>query len=212
MPPGVRGRNYLIAVGNDGFESLTRVSLYFDAEWRERILATRGNGELTPDQMRLRLTAGAHSPLQAMQRIDFRSYMADDILVKVDRASMLASLETRAPFLDPSVIEFAFGKVPDHLKVTLKERKVLLRRLAERLLPPQLDLRRKQGFSIPLDTWFEGEWGTFMRDVLSQADPSIFVPAGLDDLLQRQERFRNQIHRIYAVVMFELWRREYRIS
>jgi asparagine synthase (glutamine-hydrolysing) len=212
LPPGVRGRNYLIAVGKNGFDSLTRVSLYFDSEWRDRILAARGNGEPTPDEMRLRLAAGAHSALQAMQRIDFRSYMVDDILVKVDRASMLASLETRAPFLDPSVIEFAFGKVPDRLKVTMNERKVLLRRLAERLLPPQLDLRRKQGFSIPLDTWFQGEWGAFMREVLSQADPAIFDRAGIADLLQRQERFRNQTHRIFALTMFELWRREYRVG
>ena len=212
LPAGVRGRNYLIAVGEDGFRSLTRVSLYFDQEWRSKLLAGRVKSTPTPDEIRLRLTAGAHTPLQAMQRLDFRSYMVDDILVKVDRASMLASLETRAPFLDPAVIEFAFGKVPDRWKVTLRQRKVLLRRLALRLLPPQLDLTRKQGFSIPLDRWFDGQWGEFMREVLASADANIFNRAAIADLLQRQERLRNQTHRIFALMMFELWRREYRIG
>jgi asparagine synthase (glutamine-hydrolysing) len=150
--------------------------------------------------------------LQSAQRIDFRSYMVDDILVKVDRASMLASLETRAPFLDAPVIEFVFGKVPDHLKVTLRERKVLLRRLAHRLLPGGLDLRRKQGFSIPLRDWLAGEWGTFMREVLTQADPALFDRAEIAALLAADARHVNNAHRIFALTIFELWRREYGIT
>jgi asparagine synthase (glutamine-hydrolysing) len=89
---------------------------------------------------------------------DFHSYLPDDILVKVDRASMLASLEVRAPFLDNRVIEFAYGRVPDKYRATLTQRKVLLRHLGRRLLPPELDLKRKMGFQIPLKAWFKGAW------------------------------------------------------
>ena len=114
----------------------------------------------------------------------------DDILVKVDRASMLTSLEIRAPWLDHRLIEFAFRSVPDRLRATPDERKVLPRRLALRLLPPQLDLARKQGFSIPLATWFKGSWGDFMTEVLTQADPDIFDPAAVRRLIASQRRIQ----------------------
>ena len=94
--------------------------------------------------------------MQRAMAMDFRSYLVDDILVKVDRASMLTSLEVRAPFLDSRIIEFAFGNVPDHLRAWKGQRKVILRKLARRLLPPTLDITRKRGFSIPLHTWFGG--------------------------------------------------------
>src|SRR5678816_1589964 len=87
--------------------------------------------------------------------MDFENYMAEDILVKIDRASMLNSVELRSPLLDYRLVEFAFGKVPSYLKATVKGRKVLLKRLADRLLPPQFDQERKQGFSIPLASWLQ---------------------------------------------------------
>jgi asparagine synthase (glutamine-hydrolysing) len=212
LPVGTRGRNYVVAAGQDGFDALQRTSITFDAQWRREMLVA-GNGlARTPEQLRMELTSGARSLLQGMQRIDFRSYMVDDILVKVDRASMLASLETRAPFLDPSVIEFAFGKVPDRLKVHGRDRKILLRTLAARLLPSDLDLRRKQGFAVPLSVWFAGEWGKMMRDVLGSADRAIFKPEAIADLFAKQERHGNQLHRLFALTVFELWRREYRVE
>ena len=212
LPTGTRGRNYLIAAGEKGFESLARVGLYFDSEWRAKLLTVHPSAHPTPDELRFSMSEGAVTMLQAAQRIDFRTYMVDDILVKVDRASMLASLETRAPFLDPAVIEFAFRTVPDRLKVHGTDRKILLRRLAGRLLPPQLDLKRKQGFALPLGEWFAGDWGTFIREVLSGAPETIFRRQAIDDLLRGQERSGNQIHRLFALTMFELWRREYRVS
>lgn len=212
IPVGTRGRNYAIAVGRDGYATLQRTSLVFDREWRRELLVAHDGGHPTPDELRFELTAGAHSLLQGMQRIDFRSYMVDDILVKVDRASMLASLETRAPFLDPSVIEFAFGRVPDRLKADLREQKILLRRLAARLLPADLHSRPKQGFLVPLNAWFRGGLGSTMREVLGDAHPKLFHAAGITKLFDIQARHGNQLNRLYALTFFELWRREYRID
>ena len=211
LPSGTRGRNYLIATGEKGFEPLARLGLYFDSEWRAKLLTVNPSAHPTPDELRFSMSEGAVTMLQAAQRIDFRTYMVDDILVKVDRASMLASLETRAPFLDPAVIEFAFRTVPDRLKVRGTDRKILLRRLARRLLPPQLDLKRKQGFAPPLGEWFTRDWGTFIREVLRDAPESIFRRQAINDLWRAQERTGNQIHRLFALAMFELWRREYRV-
>jgi len=90
--------------------------------------------------------------LQRVTRMDFENYLPEDILVKVDRASMLASLEMRAPLLDYRIAEFAFGKVPTRLKASFSERKVLLKRLSKRVLPPQSMWIASRGFSIPLPT------------------------------------------------------------
>jgi len=138
--------------------------------------------------------------------------MVDDILVKVDRASMLTSLEVRAPFLDPRIIEFAFGRVPDSLRAANGEKKILPRRLAARLLPRQLDLSRKQGFGVPLAAWLKGGFGTFVEDVLGQADASVFDREGLRRLIRSQRRGLVNSHRLFALTMFELWRREYRVT
>ena len=146
--------------------------------------------------------------LQAAQRVDFRSYMVDDILVKVDRASMLNSLEIRAPFLDPAVMEFAFGKVPDELKTNMKERKILLRRLATRLLPPELDLSRKQGFSIPIRQWLQEQWRDLVHDVLLGSD--IFSRKAIGQLLKAEEAGGAHSPRVFALTAFELWRKAYR--
>jgi asparagine synthase (glutamine-hydrolysing) len=211
LPSGTRGRNYAIALGSRAFESLEHSNLLFDADWR-RLLLAGGEARRTPASVRTELTNGAHSIVQAMLRVDFRSYMPDDVLVKVDRAAMLASLETRSPFLDASVIEFAFGRVPDALKVGPRnDRKVLPRMLAARLLPRELNLRRKQGFQIPLQSWFRGQLGTLIREVLRDADVSVLRQKAIADLFARQERSGNQLHRLYALTVFELWRRAWDI-
>jgi len=212
LPLGVRGRGYLIGSARDMDWSIAHANLYFDAGSRRRLLAP--SGILTDDgaeESKTGLSIGK-SAMQRAMAMDFRSYMVDDILVKVDRASMLTSLEVRAPLLDPRIIEFAFGRVPDRLRAWKGQRKVLLRKLAKRVLPPQLDITRKQGFSIPLATWFRGDWGRYMREVLAEADPALFDRDTIQGLIAGQEMGLVNSHRIFALVIFELWRREYRPS
>jgi asparagine synthase (glutamine-hydrolysing) len=145
--------------------------------------------------------------------MDFANYLAEDILVKVDRASMLNSLEMRAPLLDHRLIEFAFGKVPSHLKATVHGRKLLLKKLAARVLPPRFDRDRKQGFSLPLSSWLQGgPWQRFFRDVLLGSDNPLFSRKIVSKLLDGQMKGRGNSERLFALVMFELWRREYRVS
>ena len=109
--------------------------------------------------------------LQRATRMDFTNYLVEDILVKVDRASMLNSLEVRAPLLDYRLIEFAFGKVPSHLKATANDKKILLKKLTARVLPLNFDRQRKQGFSIPLADWLKaGEFRDLFRSVLLDSE------------------------------------------
>jgi asparagine synthase (glutamine-hydrolysing) len=212
IPVGVRGRNYLVGVSGDVDWSMTAANQYFDVKWRRRLLAPSG---LCPDQspetLKSRLALGSGAARRSMA-MDFRSYLADDILVKVDRASMLASLEVRAPLLDPSIIDFAYGRVPDALRSWNGERKVILRKLARRILPKSLDVTRKQGFALPLDAWFRGTWGSYMCDVLNQTDPSLFDHQTIRTMIAGQRKGRSNAQRLFALTMFELWRREYKAS
>jgi asparagine synthase (glutamine-hydrolysing) len=145
--------------------------------------------------------------------MDFGNYLAEDILVKVDRASMLNSLEVRTPMLDYRLIEFAFGKVPSYLKATAVCRKVLLKKLAARVLPKDFDQHRKQGFSIPLGSWLQsGPWERFFREVLLGSGNTFFNRKVVGKLLDGQtRRFMNSEH-LFALVLFELWRREYGVT
>jgi asparagine synthase (glutamine-hydrolysing) len=213
VPTGVKGRNYALGYASDLGESIARYGLFFDLRGRRRIVAASYSGAVNDTPETAKGSAFAEwSPLQRATAVDFSSYLPDDILVKVDRASMLTSLEVRAPFLDHRIIEFAFGRVPDHLKATITERKILPRRLAKRLLPPALDLRRKQGFSIPLQKWFKGEWGRMFESVLSDADPTIFDRRAVEQLLDAQRRGLANTNRLFALTLFELWRREYGVT
>jgi asparagine synthase (glutamine-hydrolysing) len=209
LPVGVRGRNYLVGSGRDIDWSIAHANVYFDVQTRQRLLAPSGIViDESPERVKAGLAVG-NSAVQRSMAMDFRSYLVDDILVKVDRASMLTSLEVRAPLLDHRIIEFAYGRVPDHLRAWKGQRKVLLRKLARRVLPPELDVTRKQGFSIPLHTWFRGDWGRYMREILAGSDPAMFDRATIDSLIKGQERGLVNTHRIFALTMLELWRREY---
>jgi asparagine synthase (glutamine-hydrolysing) len=144
--------------------------------------------------------------------MDFANYLADDILVKVDRASMLNSLEVRAPLLDLRVIEFAFGKVPAHLKATERGKKILLKRLAGRVLPPDFNRQRKQGFSIPLADWLKvGPFRDLFWDTLN-SDNTVFDASTVRSLLKGQDRGFSNGERLFALVQFELWRKYYGVN
>jgi asparagine synthase (glutamine-hydrolysing) len=234
LPAGIRGRNYLIGAAFSGPAQVAQANIYFDAALRRRLTTpaaalaahaanvshpddlhgTAGASCATPERWKAALAAGnassTVSTLQQSTRADFLSYLPEDILVKVDRASMLASLEVRAPFLDHRLVEFAFRELPDSLRATPSQRKILLRRLAERLLPPGFNARRKQGFTLPLAGWFGGEWGAFTRDVLAHAP--LYDGASVQALLDRQVAGGANEHRLFSLTMLELWRREYRIE
>jgi asparagine synthase (glutamine-hydrolysing) len=209
LPVGFKGRNYLLGLDVDFASGLPLVASLFDDQARAGLL---GGGPTPASRaMRDRVPREA-SLLQRATRMDFLHYLAEDILVKVDRASMLASLEMRAPFLDHRLIEFAFAKVPDRLKASPAERKILLKRLCARILPPEFDRQRKQGFSIPLAQWLRQ--GPF-RDLFHQVllDPGCpFDRRAVAGLLDGQDRGRNNSERLFGLVIFELWRREYGVA
>src|SRR5882724_6073716 len=110
-------------------------------------------------------TANGSGVLDATLLTDQMTYLPNDLLVKVDIASMANSLEARSPFLDHKVIEFA-ASLPESLKMRRFETKSLLKKVAARLVPKEVVYRRKMGFGVPVGNWFRGEMKDFVRGVL----------------------------------------------
>jgi len=212
LPLGVKGRNWLLGLGADLEHGLPLIGGVFTPSSRKRLMSRYGRWPVVAESILEQQVPNQADLLQRATRMDFADYLAEDILVKVDRASMLNSLEVRAPFLDYRLVEFAFGKVPSNLKATVHDKKILLKRLAARVLPAEFDRQRKQGFSIPLPTWLKGgPFRELFQDVLSGPDV-IFDRRTVSDLWRGQDRGRSNSERLFALVLFELWRREYRVS
>jgi asparagine synthase (glutamine-hydrolysing) len=215
LPVGFAGgniRTWLMAMGSDFQLGLPLIATCFDSIMRQRLMACRPGYGFTAEAIYLNNVPVQPDLLQRSTRMDFANYLPEDILVKVDRASMLNSLEVRAPLLDYRLIEFALGKVPSHLKATEHNKKILLKRLAARVLPPGFDQQRKQGFSIPLGKWLKtGAFRDLFHDVLR--DPECcFDAQTVGNLLRGQDGGRSNGERLFALVLFELWRRKYGIT
>lgn len=212
LPVGIKGRNWLQGLGVDLRHGLPFIASHFDATTRRRLLGRSSGWHAMAESVVTKRVPQHSDLLQRATRMDFSNYLPEDILVKVDRASMLSSLEVRAPLLDFRLIEFAFGKVPTHLKTTPQAKKILLKRLTTRVLPPEFDQQRKQGFSVPLSDWLKG--GTFrelFHNVLTDSR-SIFDRSAVRSLLQGQDHGRSNSERLFALVLFDLWRREYAVT
>jgi asparagine synthase (glutamine-hydrolysing) len=146
--------------------------------------------------------------LARLQDVDLGVLMVADQLTKTDRASMSHSLEARVPFCDPVVAELALA-LPRRLRVRGLAKKVLLRRAAEPLLPPQVVRGRKRGFSIPAAAWLRGELEPFARDVLAPSTlrrQGYFEPAAVGRVLERHLAGREDLSRqLWGLLAFTLW-------
>lgn len=212
LPTGFKGRHTLQSLGSDLSHDLPSVATYFDPLTRQQLLGSIDSCYPIAEKIRSERIPQTPDLLQRVTRMDFNNYLSEDILVKVDRASMLASLEIRAPLLDYRIIEFAFGQVPSSLKTTVNQRKILLKRLAARVLPPEFDLQRKHGFSIPLPNWLKaGLWREMFYEVLLDKQ-CLFDRNAVNLLLQGQDSGKHNSERLFSLVLFELWRHEYQIS
>ncbi|MCG3155179.1 MAG: Asparagine synthetase [glutamine-hydrolyzing] 1 [bacterium] len=144
--------------------------------------------------------------------VDIKTYLCDDIMVKVDRMSMAASLEARAPFLDYRVVEYA-ATIPSALKLRGKQTKWILKQAMAELLPPQIIKRGKEGFSIPIKNWLKQELRPLMLDVLSPARlkrDGFFDAAYVQRLVDEHLRgVENHSHRLWALTVFGIWHDHY---
>jgi asparagine synthase (glutamine-hydrolysing) len=158
------------------------------------------------------LSDNANDKLSKEQYVDLKMYLPDDILVKVDRMSMANSLEARVPFLDHEFVEFSATISPD-LKLRGLITKYILKRALSQLLPKEIIHRKKQGFSIPMKNWLRDELRNMMLGVLSREriiEKGYFNYEQVNKLIQQHlEGKRNNAHKIWAIMTFELWHELY---
>ena len=196
---------------------LTNMSLFHPAEL-DRILAPGFAPPLGPTETRSPLQGSPsigtrdQASFAALLDYDARTYLADDVLAKVDRMSMLNSLEVRAPFLDRRVVEFA-GRLPFSLKVRRGVTKWVLRESARPLLPEAVLSRRKRGFGLPLQRWLDRGLRTLARETLLDGPATRrgwLSPKGVADLLHPDHpRPGRSAHQLFAVLCLELWARTF---
>lgn len=161
-----------------------------------------------------RYISGSHGTdmLDRLLETDVNMYLPDDLLVKVDIASMANSLEARSPFLDHKLMEFA-AALPTHYKMKHLVKKYLLKKAIKDIVPAENIHRRKMGFGVPIGNWFRGELKSFMEDTLLSSDSlnrGYFRP----DLVKRMvkehtDKRCDHAYKLWALLMLELWHKRF---
>jgi asparagine synthase (glutamine-hydrolysing) len=186
---------------------LRRDELYTDS-FQESVSLTRAQ-ELITDAWR---GASATNVLDKMLDTDVRTYLPDDLLTKVDIASMSYSLEARSPLLDHELVEFA-ASLPTSEKIRGKEKKVIFRNALRGWLPDEILDAPKRGFHPPLADWLRGELGGFAREVLldpATRDRGYFRSDRVAALIdQHAKGVEDHSQGIWRLMIYELWHREF---
>lgn len=204
LPVGMQGQRTLRLLGAPLGERYQRMVAIFEAHEINSLLNIDGAiRPLISQQMCEELPL-----LSQLQLADFEVYLPSTVLTKVDRASMLTSLEVRAPFLDHPLLDF-IGTLPADWMLG----KRVLKDAVRGLVPDVVLTRPKAGFAVPLEYWFKGSFGGFLRQVL--LDPQTQQRGYLnlkkvEQLIQREESKRSNLTmHLWSILMFELWCREY---
>jgi asparagine synthase (glutamine-hydrolysing) len=218
LPHGVTGKNFLRRVSRDpegryldeiGYFQPDEKQALLTGEARRQIGGADAGSSLGRHFARLRAL-----PWQGqMMHFDFETYLPEDILTKVDRMSMAHSIESRVPLLDNEVVDFA-ARLPADLKIRDGRRKHIHKEAAASLLPAEILQRQKQGFAVPVSGWFRGSGlRELFADVLlsPKAQQRGYFESPFIDRLVREHIANRRDHsaRLWALVVFELWHRQY---
>jgi len=215
IPEKIKSRRHLLRLPYSPYDAfIDRCShMYFNERDRRSLLngdviASLDTSFREPEISRHeRLMQAPYDFINRLTYADFKTYLPDDILVKVDRASMLVSLEVRAPFLDYRIANFSFQNIPGHLKVKGITLKYLLKKLARKVLPREIDMRRKRGFSIPISEWFRGPQYLELKGTLLEDRNRLFKKEYIERLLSEHRSGIEHGHRLFALLIFSLWER-----
>jgi asparagine synthase (glutamine-hydrolysing) len=214
QPAERRYLQYLAVFDDPTIEDLTGEPLYGDAEVRAVMQkaglsppSVDGRNVLPPEAVYFLTFQMRRGPVEAALALDRVGYLPDDLLTKVDRASMLHALEVRSPFMDHELVQFAAGLTTDQLLKGGPKR--MLREAFAQDLPAWVFKRKKMGFAVPIGEWFRAELRPMLRDHLFAADSFArghFQMKTVERLVDEHETQRvDHSQRLYALLMLELW-------
>ncbi|HKE59599.1 MAG TPA: asparagine synthase (glutamine-hydrolyzing) [Pyrinomonadaceae bacterium] len=197
------------------FDEVTRHHVWFGSftpDEQEQLLTgaalSETDGDIYREARRMAAECDSADIIARMQSLDTRLYLAEDILTKVDRASMAVSLEVRAPFLDPRVAEFA-ASLPSNYKLRGHKSKYILKKAVAGMLPGFVTRRGKKGFGVPVAEWLKFKLKPLARDLLSPERvrrAGVFNPEYVSRLQDEHERgIANHRKLLWTLLMFELW-------
>jgi asparagine synthase (glutamine-hydrolysing) len=210
--PGARGREFLRSLGMSSMERYQQMITYQSAESLDALLTRQSWAELRRrpgvEPTGETGSAGPVDYVSALQYRDVHGYLPGDILTKVDRTSMLTSLETRVPLLDHVVMELA-GRIPSTLKLRNGTGKHIFKEAMRRHLPDDVRLRRKMGFGVPLGSWLRTSLRDFACDILSESvvrQRGVLQPAAVTKLLEQHlSGRRDNSSQLWSFMCLELW-------
>jgi asparagine synthase (glutamine-hydrolysing) len=218
LPHGARGRNYLHNAALDSIEkyidsvshfgALNRKQLY-SADFRQKLNGAFGAGEAVFQKIAGEFPADS---LEQLLYLDSKTYLPADILTKVDRMTMAASLEARSPLLDHKLIEFV-ARIPADLKMRGGETKYIFKQALRGIVPDEILYREKQGFGVPVDVWINEKLRPRIRETLLEgrtAERGFFDLKYVELLLKEHAAGRrDHAWRLWQLFVFELWQRRF---
>ena len=152
--------------------------------------------------------AGVSNPIQGMMHLDFATFLTDDILVKVDRASMAVSLEVRCPLLDTRLVEFAWS-LPLAMRLKNQTGKIVLRKVLERFVPRELTERPKMGFAVPVSDWMKGPLRGWAEELLHEKkirEQGLLAPKAVHRIWQQHlTGWQDHDTLLWSLLMFQAW-------
>jgi asparagine synthase (glutamine-hydrolysing) len=219
LPHNAPGKNYLYNVSLDAVDRYIDNISHFSARHKQALYSAglkrsmngaTGGGEKLFSDFAASVETG--NPTDKLLYLDSKTYLPGDILTKVDRMSMAASLEARVPLLDHKLIEFV-TKIPAELKLKGLETKYIFKRAMQGLVPDSILNRPKQGFGVPIEEWINTQLRSRIREDLLEKrtlERGYFEPGYIKLLLDEHERGRrDHSHSLWILWMLELWHRRY---
>jgi len=195
-----------------------RYTSWFDADQRRALYtpefaaAMIGDAGAEAEIAQRWVAASGTSVVDRMLELDVSTFLVDDLIAKIDIATMAHALEARSPFLDHQLMQLA-ASIPAELKVRGRQTKWILRKALEPWLPADILHRGKQGFTVPLASWLRTDLSGWAREILLDERTlgrDYFNPAAVGRLLDRHAAGADgDAKRIYALLMLELWHREF---
>ena len=202
LPKNIKGRKSLEIFGKDIKNLKFSSANLFNNSMRKKLFSDVSQfKEVNKDESII-----STDLIRSITYEDYSNYLSEDILVKVDRASMAASLEVRSPFLNSEITKFAFLEVPSHLKIHKNQRKILPKLLAKKMLPKDFDFMRKQGFGFPVNELFRsGKWHDFLFEKVNSENNHFLDKVYCNKLLSQQAKGDNIGESLFAISLFLVW-------